>query len=72
MFIKVFDEAIVGEVNPNANVIPVANISFDKEDKNAKQNLINSVVYTMTQFTEINSVKFLVDCVENEELKIST
>ena len=32
MFIKVFDEAIVGEVNPNANVIPVANISFDKED----------------------------------------
>ena len=32
MFIKVFDEAIVGEGNPNANVIPVANISFDKDD----------------------------------------
>lgn len=32
MFIKVFDEAIIGEVNLNANVIPVANISFDKED----------------------------------------
>ena len=32
MFIKVFDEAIVGEVNPSANVIPVANISFDKDD----------------------------------------
>ena len=32
MFIKAFDEAIIGEVNPNANVIPVANISFDKED----------------------------------------
>lgn len=32
MFIKVFDEAIVGEVNPNANVIPVANISLDKDD----------------------------------------
>ncbi len=47
-------------------------LSFNKEDKNAKQNLINSVVYTMTQFTEINSVKFLVDGVENEELKIST
>ena len=47
-------------------------LSFDKEDKNAKQNLINSVFYTMTQFTEINSVKFLVDGVENEELKIST
>ena len=44
-------------------------LSFDKDDKNAKKNLINSVVYTMTQFTEINSVKFLVDGVENEELK---
>lgn len=32
MFIKAFDEAIIGEVNPNANVIPVANVSFDKED----------------------------------------
>ena len=50
-------------------VIMRYNMSFDKDDKNAKQNLINSVVYTMTQFTEINSVKFLVDGVENEELK---
>ena len=32
IFIKAFDEAIVGDVNLNANVIPVANISFDKED----------------------------------------
>lgn len=32
MFLKAFDEAIVGKVNPNANVIPVANISFNKED----------------------------------------
>lgn len=32
IFIKAFDEAIVGEVNLNQNVIPVANISFDKED----------------------------------------
>lgn len=32
MFIKAFDEAIVGEVNPNANVIPVASISFDKDN----------------------------------------
>lgn len=37
MFIKAFDEAIVGEVNLDANVIPVANISFDKEDM---QNMI--------------------------------
>ena len=26
------DKAIVGDVNLNANVVPVANISFDKED----------------------------------------
>jgi hypothetical protein len=32
MFLEAFDKAIVGDVNPNANVIPVANISFDKED----------------------------------------
>lgn len=32
MFLEVFDKAIVGDVNLNANVIPVVNISFDKED----------------------------------------
>lgn len=32
MFIKAFDEAIVGEINLNANIVPVVNISFDKED----------------------------------------
>lgn len=32
MFLEAFDKAIIGEINPNANVIPVANISFDKED----------------------------------------
>lgn len=32
MFLEAFGKAIVGEINPNANVIPVANISFDKED----------------------------------------
>lgn len=32
MFLEAFDKAIVGEVNPNTNVIPVATISFDKED----------------------------------------
>lgn len=32
MFLEVFDNAIVGDANLNANVIPVANISFDKED----------------------------------------
>ena len=32
MFLDVFDKAIVGDVNLNANVISVANISFNKED----------------------------------------
>lgn len=32
MFLEAFDKAIVGEINPNANVVPVANISFDKDD----------------------------------------
>lgn len=32
MFLEAFDKAIVGDVNPNANVISVANISFNKED----------------------------------------
>lgn len=32
MFLEAFDKAIVGEINPNTNIIPVANISFDKED----------------------------------------
>lgn len=32
MFLEAFNNAIVGDVNLNANVIPVVNISFDKED----------------------------------------
>ena len=32
MFLEAFDKAILGEINPNANVVPVANISFDKEN----------------------------------------
>lgn len=32
MFFEAFNNAIVGEVNLNTNIIPVANISFDKED----------------------------------------
>lgn len=32
MFLEAFDKAIVGDVNLNANIILVANISFDKEE----------------------------------------
>ena len=32
MLLEAFEKAIIGDVNLNAKVIPVANISFDKED----------------------------------------
>ena len=32
MFIEAFDKAIVGDVNLNANVVPVVNMSFNEED----------------------------------------
>ena len=32
MFLEALEKAIIGDVNLNAKVIPVANISFDKED----------------------------------------
>lgn len=32
MFLEAFKKAIVGDVNLNVNVVPIANISFDKED----------------------------------------
>lgn len=32
MFLEAFEKAIIGDVNLNEKVIPVANISFDKED----------------------------------------
>lgn len=32
MLLEAFEKAIVGDVNLNANVIPVANISFNEED----------------------------------------
>lgn len=32
MFLEAFDKGIIGESNPNAKVIPVANISLNKDD----------------------------------------
>ena len=32
MFLEAFDKAIVGDVNLNAKVIPVVNMSFNEED----------------------------------------
>lgn len=44
-------------------------LNYSKDDSKAKENLINSVVNTMTELTEINRVRFLVDGTENDEFK---
>lgn len=40
-------------------------LNYDMEQENGKENLINSIVYTMTELTEINNVKFLIEGEEN-------
>ena len=42
-------------------------LNFDKNASNIKENLINSIVNTVTELTEVNSVKFLVNGETNEE-----
>ena len=42
-------------------------LRYNKDDKNVKNNLINSVVNTLTELTEVNKVKFLIDGKENSE-----
>ena len=42
-------------------------LNFNKEDPTVKQNIIDSLVKTLTQLTEVNSIKILIDGEENEE-----
>lgn len=42
-------------------------LNYDKTKENSKQNLINSIVSTLTQLTEINKVKILIDGNSNNE-----
>ena len=42
-------------------------LNYDKTDEKAKENLINSIVNTLTQLNEVNSIKILIDGSENEE-----
>lgn len=42
-------------------------LNYDKEATNIKENIINSLVKTLTQLTEINSLKILINGEENEE-----
>ena len=42
-------------------------LNYDKTDEKTKENLINSIVNTLTQLNEVNSIKILIDGAENEE-----
>ena len=42
-------------------------LNYSKEDENEKTNLINSIVNTLTELTEVNQVKILIDGNENSE-----
>ena len=44
-------------------------LNYNKEDKKVKNNIINSIVNTMTELTEVNQVKILINGNENEEFK---
>ena len=46
-------------------------LNYDNNAPSVKANLVNSIVNTMTELTEINNVKFLIDGNENEEFKDS-
>ena len=42
-------------------------LNYDKSDEKVKDNLINSIVKTLTQLTEVNKVKILIDGNPNDE-----
>lgn len=42
-------------------------LNYAKEDEKEKMNLINSIVNTLTELTEINKIKIIIDGNENED-----
>ena len=42
-------------------------LNYNKSEEMGKENLVNSLVNTLTQLTEVNKVKILIDGNENEE-----
>ncbi len=44
-------------------------LNYSKEDEKEKTNMINSIVNTLTELTEVNQVKMLIDGNENNEFK---
>ena len=44
-------------------------LNYSKENKNEKENMIKSIVNTLTELTEVNKVKILIEGKENNEFK---
>ena len=44
-------------------------LNYDKNDEKIKKNIINSIVNSMTELTEVNKVKILINGNVNEEFK---
>lgn len=42
-------------------------LNYDMEKENAKENLINSIVYSLTELNEVNNVKILIEGNENDQ-----
>lgn len=44
-------------------------LNYAKDNEKEKENLIKSIVNTLTELTEVNQVKFLIEGEENDELR---
>ena len=44
-------------------------LNYDKENEKAKDNLIDAIVNTMTELTEVNKIKILINGQTNDEFK---
>ena len=44
-------------------------LNYSKDNQKQKKNMVNSIVNTLTELTEVNSVKFMIDGQVNEEFK---
>ena len=44
-------------------------LNFNKEDENSKDNIVTSIVDTLTEITEVNKVKIIIEGQENENFK---
>ena len=44
-------------------------LNYDKNDEKAKENMVNTIVNTLTELTEVNKVKILIDGNQSEEFQ---